>query len=258
MKKSLLYVMIGVATSTPSFANTDIKALAPNQFDCTVDELELHIMKRTENLRKESSTATWEDYKKTAQAAKSSGGSSSNTAANGSSAATASEEINQTGSTDAEEEDDCPLFFEDLQDVDMSGMEIGDLGSLFSSGLSSLQDMANEQMNQLAESLTNVLKEGLCERLSTEYLTELGTGVLDDQLKEEIGYTTSDITGGNFANEVVNDSLQEEHGTSNAKLMNVMDEDLNYNRERYLKKQLDNKLDDVEDNFVDNIDELNE
>lgn len=256
MKRKLLYVAIGAAISLPSFAASDIKSQAPNQYDCTIDELELHIMKRTENLRKESTVATWEDFKKTAQAQKMSGGtgsSASNTPANGSSAAEASTAMKKTGSTSAKEEDDCPLFFEGLTDIDTSGMSIDDLGGLFTGGLSSLQDLANEQMAKLSESLTNVLKEGLCSRLSSEAVMDFGTDLLDDALKDEIGYTTKDISGGNFANEVVNDSLKEEKGSSNAKLWNVMDEDLNDNREKYMEKQLDNKLDDVGDSIEDSV-----
>lgn len=254
MKKKLLYVIVGASLSSlPTFASTDIKQLAPNQYDCTVDELELYIMKRTENLRKESSVATWEDFKKTAQAAKLSGTKPSSTPANGSSAATVSTSLNKTGGTTAKKEDDCPLFFEDLEDVDMSQMEFPDLGALFSGGLSSLQDLANKQMNQLADSLTKVLKEGVCERLSTDYLTKLGTGVVDGALKEEIGYTTKDISKGNFANKVVNDTLKEQTGRSDAKLLNVMDEDLNKNRERYMDRQLDKKLDSVESDALDNL-----
>ncbi len=252
MKRNILFMVIGgILCPSMVYADIDIKQSAPNQFDCTVDELELFVAKRTENLRKESAVVTWDDFKKTSQVAKV---STSKTPSNGNTQAEMSAKTNslsKTGSEDAEEQDDCPLFFEDLGDIDMSGMSIDDLGGFFSGGLGDLQELANEQMAQLAESLTNVLKEGLCERLSTDYLVELGTDVLDDALDEEIGYTTKDIAGGNFANEVVNDSLQDEYGTSNAQLLNVMDEDLNDNRERYMDRQLDNKLDDIEDEAFD-------
>lgn len=253
MKIKLLCTLIGATlASTTAFGAAEIKELAPNQYDCTVDELELYIMKRTENLRKESSTATWEDFKKTTQAAKMTGGNAGSTPSNGSSAASIATNMSiaKTGGKSGEEVDDCPLFFEDLQDIDMSGMEMPDLGGLFSGGLDALGDLAKEQMEQLADSLMDVLKAGICERLSTDYLTELGKDVLDDKLDEEIGYTTKDITGGNFANQVINDGLSDEYGTSNAKLLNVMDEDLNNNRERYMEKALDNKLDDFEDDAL--------
>lgn len=248
MNKKILYIIIGsILSSGVTYAN-EIKQMAPNQYDCTIDELELFITKRTENLRKESAVATWEDFKKTSQLAKS---SPSNSTSNGNvqseMARTAS--LKKTGSESAEEEDDCPLFFEDIPDLpDMSGIDLGDLsGLLGGGGLGDLQDFANKQMAQLAESLAKVLKEGICKRLSTEYLTELGTDILDDAMKEEIGYTTRDIEKGNFANKVINDSLKDEFGTSNAKLLNVMDDDLNDNRERYMKRQLKGQLDDMED-----------
>lgn len=254
MKIKLLCTLIGATlVSTTAFGAGEIKELAPNQYDCTVDELELYIMKRTENLRKESATATWEDFKKTAQLAKMTGGNAGTTPSNGSSAASVATNMSiaKTGGKGGEEVDDCPLFFEDLNDIDMSDMEMPDLGGLISGGLDSLGDLAKKQMEQLADSLMDVLKQGVCERLSTDYLTELGTDILDDKLSEEIGYTTRDITGGNFANEVVNDALSEEYGTSNAKLLNVMDEDLNKNRERYMEKALDDRLDDFEDEALD-------
>ncbi len=261
LKRTLISLSLAASiVPTLSLAASDIKSLAPNQYDCTVDELELFVMKRTENLRKESTLSTWEDFKQVSHAKQNSKTThSSNTAGNGTTASEVANSVNppkKTGSTSGEEEDDCPLFFEGLNDVDMDGMEMpswDELGGMIGGGLDSLTDLASEQMSQLAESLTNVLKAGVCERLSSEYLSELGKDILDDKLKEEIGYTTKDIEGGSFANEVVNDQLKEEFGTSDAKLLNVMDEDLNDNRERYMEKQYDNKLDDVEDAGVSKI-----
>lgn len=259
-RKTLLSVTLGALfiSSNAMAATGSIKDLSPNQYDCTVDELELFVMKRTENLRKESTITTWEDFKKVAQAKKSNPSpSAADSPSNGTAASEVARSVNPptpTGSASGEEEDDCPLFFSELGDVDMSGMEMpgfDDMMGMFEGGLDNLTKAASEQMEQLTDSLMNVLKEGMCERLSTEYLTELGTDVLDDVLKEEIGYTTDDIEDGGFANEVVNDQLKEEFGTSDAKLLNVMDEDLNDNREKYMEKQYDSKLDEIEDGAVD-------
>lgn len=251
MTKLKLSVVAIALLSTMNVAHAvEIKDYAPNQYDCTIDELELFITKRTENLRKESAVVTWEDFKKTSQLAKS---SPSNSSANGTaqSEVAAASSLKKTGSENAEEEDDCPLFFEDIPDMpDMSSI---DLGGLISGGLSDLQDLANKQMTQLAETLTETLKAGICKRLSTEYLTELGTDILDDAMKEEIGYTTRDIEKGNFANKVINDGLKDEFGTSNAKLLNVMDEDLNKNRESYMKRQTNSQLNTIEKDMVSNI-----
>ncbi len=248
-KLKLSVVAIGLLTTLNIAHAEGVKDYAPNQYDCTVDELELFVMKRTENLRKESAVVTWEDFKKTSQKMKA---APQNTASSGTTQSeVASAHLAKTGSESAEEADDCPLFYEDLPDLpDMSNVNLGDL---MSGGLSDLKDLAAEQMEQLAKTLTDTLKAGICERLSTDYLTELGTGVLDDAMKEEIGYTTGDISKGNFANRVVNDSLQDEYGTSNAKLLNIMDEDLNNNRENYMKRQTNSQLNVVEKDMISNI-----
>lgn len=254
MKKLKLSVVAFGLLAAFNTANAEgVKDLAPNQYDCTVDELELFVMKRTENLRKESAIVTWEDFKKTAQIAKN---APSSTTANGSVQAeqAAKNKIEKSGGTTGEVEDDCPLFFEDIPDLpDMSGVSLDGLGGMFSGGLDDLQKLASEQMEQLAKTLTETLKAGVCERLSTDYLTELGTDVLDDSLKEEIGYTTKDIAKGNFANKVANDMLKDEYGTSNAKLLNIMDEDLNKNRENYMKRQTKSQLNTIEDGIVDGV-----
>lgn len=253
MKRNILFLVIGgILSSNVAFANQDIKQTPPNQYDCTIDELELYIMKRTENLRKESAIVTWEDFKKTSQIAKAAP-SSSPSNGNAQSEMKEKNTIQKSGGTTGEAVDDCPLFFEDIPDLEMPEFNLDNLGGMLSGGLSDLQDLANQQMEQLASSLMDVLREGVCERLSTDYLTELGTDVLDDALKEEIGYTTKDVAGGNFANEVINDALKDEFGTSNAKLLNVMDDELNDNRERYMERQFDKKLDDIEDNTIDSI-----
>lgn len=257
MKMKFLVISIAMFLSPLTFAEDSVEAVknrAPNEYDCTIDELELHITKRTENLRKESTLSSWEDFKTTAQQAKLNGGGTSsqqasNSSANGDAQAEALAQA-QTGGSTGEEEDDCPLFFEDLEDIDTDSFEMPDLGSLFSNGLSDLDAFVTEQVSQLTTSLMNVVKAGVCERLSTEYLTDLATDVLDDQLDEEIGYTTDDITGGSFANEVINDQLKAEYGTSNAKLLNIMDDDLNDKRESFMGKQLDNQLDSVEDEMI--------
>lgn len=260
MNKKILVTLVGVALSPSAFSATvDTKLMAPNQYDCTVDELELYVMKRTESLRKESSLTTWEDFKTTqAKASSSVAQSASNSGANGNATAEAiamadaSANLKKTGTTDGKEKDEeeCNLFFSDMEDINMDDMEISMPEGGFSGGLDMLTDFAKEQATQLWGSLSKVLTDGFCERLSTDYLTELGTDYLDDQLKEEYGYTTDDIAGGNFANEVVNDNLKEDRGTSDAQLLNIMDEDLNKKRESYMKKQLDNKLDDVEDEIL--------
>ena len=251
-KLKLSVVAIGLLTTLNVAHAEGAKDYAPNQYDCTVDELELFVMKRTENLRKESAMVVWEDYKKTSQKMKS---APSNTSANGSvqSEVAAASHLKKTGGESAEAVDDCPLFYEDLPDLPDMDMSDLDLGNLISGGLDDLKKLATEQMAQLAESLTNALKAGICERLSTDYLTELGTGILDDALKEEIGYTSGDISKGNFANRVINDSLQDEYGTSNARLLNVMDEDLNNNRENYMKRQTNSQLNIIEKDIVSNI-----
>lgn len=260
INKKYLFLCIGIILTPTTYAADGgdvIKSSSPNQYDCTVDELELFIMKRTENLRKESNLSTWQDYKEVAQKAKlNGGGTTAEQAANSPSNGNAqSEAVAQakakakakSGSAKGEEEDDCPLFFEGLSDIEDSELPTMDeIGDMISGGLASLQKLAEEQMKQLSESLMNVLKAGMCERLSKDYLTKLGTKLLDSKLKEEIGYTTKDISKGNFANKVINDSLKDQYGTSNAKLLNVMDEDLNKKRENFMKRQMDGKLNSME------------
>lgn len=263
MKKKILIALIGISLSPSAFSDTNIKLSAPNEYDCTIDELELYIMKRTENLRKETTIVPWEDFKtakakaqingETPQSVASSSGANGNAVAE-SVAKAESSALQNSGSTTGSDDDkeECNLFFSDLEDINMDDMTVdfSKLGGQVSGGLDFLKDFATKQFTQLSESLMEVIKSGFCERLSTEYLTELGHDYLDDQLKENYGYTTKDMTSGKFANQVLNDQLQEEHGTSDAKLLNIMDDELNDNRERYMGKTLDYKLDTIEDEIL--------
>lgn len=258
MKKSLLFILVGLALSQPALATSAksvVKNAAPNQYDCTVDELELYITKRTEDLRRDSDLGTWEDFKKAATNAKKNGMNSTNSTETGGDVAAEAkakaDAMASTGGGTGSEEDDCPLFYSDLKDLEIP--DLGDLGGLISGGLSGLQDKAKEQMSNLADTLMDTVKQGVCKRLSTDYIVDKGTDFLDDNLKEEIGYTTKDITGGNFANEVLNDSLQEEYGASNAKLLNLLDPKLNNARENFIERQIDKHLDEAEDNVMDNF-----
>lgn len=258
---ALTFILLsGISTNAISAdAEFNLKLAEPNKYDCTIDELELYVMKRSENLRKDTTLTTWQDFKTIKKNAQLSGSTSS--AAKGSSASGNADaealakikaaDLAKTGSTTGQkDEEECNLFFSDMMDIEMPESSDTDYAEMLKGGLSALKELAKEQVKLLAQSLTNVIKAGFCERMSTEYLTDLGTDYLDGVLKENYGYTTDDINDGNFANKVINDQLVEQNGDSNAKMFNIMDPELNKKRERYMEKMLDNKLDSMEDELL--------
>ena len=269
MKKSILFVLVGLALSQTAFAASTaenkafVKNSAPNQYDCTIDELELFITKRTEDLRRDNGLTAWEDFKIKAHNLKKANknGHSSESGGDASSEALHGATGSSSGTTD--EEDDCPLFFSDLNDLPPPPQEddkekdniLNVIASVLNGGaLEVLQKQAANSIKNLSKTLTDTLKKGICKRLSTEHLTELGTSVLDKNMKEKFGYTTKNIQNGTFVNNIVNDSLQSEYGDSNAKLINLLDPRLDRHRDNLIKRIVKNSLDGIEDGVTDSLD----
>ena len=253
MNKKILVIAIGSIIATTSnltnAAEINLKVSAPNEYDCTVDELELYVTKRTENLRRGTSISAWEDFKK-AQSGSDVAESTGDVSADAATAAAGA-----AGADDDEEDEECSLFYDDLKEMDTSVFDITlpEIGAGIANAGTALAALAKEQTKLMAESMAAVLEKTICERATTEYLTEVATGIANTQLNETYGYDIDDFTDEDFKSTIVNDQLKQETGTSNGKMLNILDTDLNDNRESYMEKTMNGYLDNAEDIGVDGI-----
>lgn len=255
-KLLLLSSMIIISLNTNA-SNSDIKYQAPSQYDCSVSETELYMAKRTNHLMKKSSIMPWEKFKKVAAAAKRSSVERAKQNKTGNPATDAKNlELAKTGGGDEKDNaEDCGILTADFEDFEFpSG--IGDsfndaLDLLTGDPLASLQKLAEKKANEMAENLISAVKDGFCSRMSPEYLGGLLKDNVSKVMKKELGYSLNESTKDDFLNKVVGDQLKDEFGTSNARLLNVMDEDLDDNRKRYMENYTKKQLNSAEKKYID-------
>ena len=178
---------------------------------------------------------------------------------NGTGSASSDADIAKTGSssgTGSSGGDECDLMFSEYNALSSDDL----FGSFGSGGIPSpsditgmLTDAANDFMTDSMASMREALNGSVCKRMQPDAIIELATKETDKALKAEYGYDTDDLISGDLHNEVTNDILKEQTGQSNGKLFNVMDSSLDDNRDNYIKRTVENAMDDKEDEIVDNV-----
>lgn len=161
-----------------------------------------------------------------------------------------------------EDEAKCQTIFHDINFDQLDDLSISNMASglpsfdQFGNMMDDLGNKAGEQLNGLVDSLYGVLREGFCSRLSSDYLGDLAGDLVDDAYKQETKGTTlegtkinkmdSEAGQNNFTYKVIKNQTE----LSNSNLIKAIDvsrDDQSKYQEKFLGKELDNTLDDLED-----------
>ena len=260
-KKAIL--SIAIASSFSAFAANEVNNLPTNRYDCTPSEVKLFMSKKTESMFQDSGIRNWEETKTMTVLAKTNPtmrvklDSTGNPAQDAKLAKQATAQVEAEAS---EEQTECDMMFAEYAKIDLGGGQVPDvdIGDLISGGLDSLVAMAEKEMASMMEAMKEALND-MCSRVTPDAATEFVSKNVNKSLNREYGYDMDDVKKGTIYNDVVNDSLKEEFDDSDAKLLNVFDDDLDKNRDRYIKRQqknfVDEKKDTASDSIQDNIDE---
>ena len=158
-----------------------------------------------------------------------------------------------------EEEASCQTIFSDVditkvQDFDYEGLmdKIPSIGGV----LSQLGKESGKKIQELTSGATDELKKGLCKRLSSEYIGGKVGDIIDDQYSDAID---DSILSGTRLNNLDKQAgrenftyklIKNQTGLSNSNLIKALDITRKDNHEffgKYVEKELDNSLDDLED-----------
>jgi hypothetical protein len=261
-KKAIL--SIAIASSFSAFAANEVNNLPTNRYDCTPSEVKLFMSKQTESMFHDSGIRNWEETKTMTVLAKTNPTMRVELESTGNPAQDAKLAKQATAQVQAEageEQTECDMMFAEYAKIDLGGGEVPDvdIGDLISGGLDSLVAMAEKEMADMMNAMKEALND-MCSRVTPDAVTEFVSDNVNKSLNREYGYDMDDVKKGTIYNDVVNDALKEEFNDSDAKLLNVFDDDLDDNRERYIKRQKDNFVDDqkdtVSDAIQDEIDDL--
>lgn len=213
---SLSFILSGNAIAA------DLKV---GEYDCTIDEVQSYMLKRSEGLRRDTTISTWEDFKGAAKTtnASTAGGQSSTTKA-----------------------DDCSTIFDDgakLPDIDYgkddSGLG-GIIGSILSGDIGGLAKQAGEKIIDVSTGLIDEMKKGVCKRLSADNIEKDVNGVI----KGQTGSSTTSILNGSAVNKAINSEIEESLGRT-GKLINVFDSGLDNSRNRAINNEINRQMDSV-------------
>lgn len=159
-----------------------------------------------------------------------------------------------------EDEQSCQTIFDDvdftkLPSFSMPSMSSG-LPSFDGDMLNDLGNKAADQIGALTNDLLAVLQEGVCARLTSDYVGDLAGDIINDEYKDntkdtalegtKINKLDSESGQNNFTYKVIKN--QSEVSDSNLiKGIDVTRDDQAKNQEKYMEGELDDVLDDLEE-----------
>jgi hypothetical protein len=222
-KKTLMSTLIVLSFS--AYAATDNSSKVANDYDCTINELQSYMGKKTESMtQRETAIAPFDDFQK--------GNVARTSSANAGGAAAA--EKNPDGTP----KEECNYFWGDLEDIKYEKKDdSGILDAILSGDIGGLVNASKERVMEVATGMTDEIKKGVCKRLSTENVKKTVIDYGDDALKGSTGYDTGDITDPDL-NGFVNDGLKGGFGNT-GKLINVFDPAQDKNRANVILKETD-------------------
>jgi hypothetical protein len=222
-KKTLMSTL--VVLSFTAHAATDNSSKVANDYDCTINELQAYMGKKTESMvQRESAIAPFDDFMK---------GNVAKT-----SASTAGGKAPAATNPDGTPKEECNYFWGDLEDIkyerkDDSGL----LDAILSGDINGIVNASKDRITEVAEGMTDEIKKGVCKRLSTENVKKTVIDYSDDAIKGSTGYDTGDITDPDM-NGFINDGLKAGFGNT-GKLINVFDPAQDKNRSNVIFKETD-------------------
>jgi hypothetical protein len=222
-KKTLMSTLIVLSFS--AHAAIDNSSKVANDYDCTINELQSYMGKKTESMtQRETAIAPFDDFQK--------GNVARTSSANAGGAAAA--EKNPDGTP----KEECNYFWGDLDDIKYEQKDdSGILDAILSGDIGGLVNASKERVLEVATGMTDEIKKGVCKRLSTENVKKTVIDYGDDALKDGTGYGVDDVTDPDL-NGFVNDGLKGGFGNT-GKLINVFDPAQDKNRANVILKETD-------------------
>lgn len=198
--------------------------LKVGEYDCTVDEVQSYMLKRSEGLRRDTTISTWEDFKGAAKTTN---------------ASTAG------GQSSTSKPDDCSTIFDDgakLPDIEYdkdSGLG-GILESILSGDIGGLAKQAGDKIIEVSTGLIDEMKKGVCKRLSADKIEKDVNGVIRGQT----GSSTTSILNGSAINKAIDSQIEDSLGRT-GKLINVFDSGLDNSRNRAIDNEINRQMNSV-------------
>lgn len=235
---SSLIASSGRESSTPTMQNNNFKVF--NELDCSYEEVS--------------------NYMDTSRATRTKAFSTSPSYSGAYKAVSTSSSKKIKG----KEEDDCQTIFNDGTFDKLNDLSISNLSSSIpswddiSKKMDDLGNKASEQMGKLAEGLYNVVRQGFCKRLSSDYVGDLAGDLIEAEYKDQTkgtvlqGTKTKGLDKESGQNNFTYKVIKNQSGQSNSNLIKAMDATRN-DQAKYQEKFLENELDDYLDGLEDQL-----
>lgn len=234
-KRSILSVSLVSVFSLSAVAADDYDSLAPNEYDCTKDELISYIEKKSESIvQRDTAITDFESFKIATQGV----GSNLDTYAN----------VAGKAGTSQLAAEDCDYFWGDIDEVsiDMDSELFDKIWSVLNGGgIDAIYDLASQRISSITDGMLTNIKKGLCSRLNTTSVKREVYKYGNELLKQNEIINRNINSSGDVNNEIngfINSALSESLG-STGKLLNLADPKLDNTRniavERETKRQLD-------------------
>lgn len=225
LKKSLLTLSLLSALSVSAISSgADSDAFAPNEYDCTPEELTSYIEKKSESIvQRDTAITDFESFKVATQGV----GSNLDTYANSGSGS------NGNSSLVAKQED-CDYFWGDIDDISVDDGIFDKITGIFDGGLGGIYDMAADRIGKITDDMLGSIKKGLCKRLNTNTVKREVYKYGDQMMKQKTGYNSRVLQDPQI---IVNDVLSDNLG-STGKLLNITDPRLDSARENAMGREV--------------------
>lgn len=227
-KKTILSISLFGALSLSTVALADSDSFAPNEYDCTPEELTSYIEKKSESIvQRDTAITDFESFKIATQGV-------------GSNLDTYSSTGGIAGGSSLVAED-CDYFWGDIDDISIDtglfdkilGVLDGDMGGIY--------DMAADRIAKVADGMLTSIKKGLCNRLSTSAVKKQVYKYGNEMMKQQTGYNSRVLTDPNI---VINDVLSDNLG-STGRLLNIADPRLDSARAGAVSREEKRQIDSI-------------
>lgn len=217
------FSMAGVSVAAES--SVPDSSLAPNEYDCSPEELTSYIEKKSEGIvQRDTGITDFESFKIASQGVGSNLDTYANQAGNSSSLVSNQEQ--------------CDYFWGDIDDISIDDSLFSTISGIFSGGgLSSIYDAASERITNVADGMISTIKKGLCKRLNTDTIKKQVYNYGDDILKEQTGYRSSSMNPNTIINDVLSDNLG-----STGRLLNINDPNLDSTRSNAVNREVTRQI----------------
>jgi hypothetical protein len=203
-------------------------SLAPNEYDCTPEELTSYIEKKSEGIvQRDTSIADFESFKVASRGV-------------GSNLDTYASQAGGIGNSSlVSTQEDCDYFWGDIDDISIDGSIFDKISGIFTGGgLGSIYDAASERITEVADGMISNIKKGLCKRLNTSTVKKQVYNYGDRMLKDQTGYNSRVVDNPNI---LINGVLSDNLGSS-GRLLNINDTSLDSARTGAVSRETNRQM----------------